>query len=114
MKIINREQYIRIFEGIEDFIDKKLDWRTDRILKKSFRAAYNGLLGRTYEDKEARKFKVSCITRYLEMAEYDRVIRRIIIFKYTRNDSLLITFEDGNKELFKRGLILEDMERLGY
>ena len=114
MKIITKEQYIRIFEGIDDYIEKKLDWRTDRTLKKSFRDAYNGLLGRTYGDKESRNFKMSCITRYLEMAEYDKVIKRMIIYKYTREDNLAITFDNGNREIFKKGLNLVDMERLGY
>lgn len=114
MKTITKEQYIRIFEGIEDYIEKMLDWRTDRILKKSFRAAYNGLLGRTYDDKESRKFKMSCLTRYLEMAEYDKVIRRMIIYKYTREDNLAITFDNGDKGIFKKGLNLVDIERLGY
>jgi hypothetical protein len=114
MKTITKEQYIRIFEGIENYIEKRLDWRTNQTLKVSFRAAYNGLLGRTNDDKDSQRFKMSCITRYLERAEYDKVIRRMIIYKYTREDNLAITFDNGDREIFKKGLDLVDMERLGY
>lgn len=112
MKIITNEQYSRLFEGIENYIEGRLDWRTKNLLIKSFREAYNGLLGKAIDEKEYRRFKMSCITRYLEMMEQDKVIKRIIIFKYTREDSLIITFENKIKEIFKKGITLEEM--VGY
>lgn len=113
MKIITKEQYDRIFEGIENYINNKLDWRTDELLRKSFGEAYNGLLGKANSDI-SKRFKMSCLTRYLELTEYDKVIRRIIIFKYTRKDNLIIAFDDTNKVLFKKEMTLKEMERLGY
>jgi hypothetical protein len=113
MKTITKEQYIRLFEGVENFIEKNLDWRTDQTLEKSFNEAYKGLLGKA-TNRESKKFKMSCKTRYLEMAEYDKVIKSIIIFKYTREDTLVITFDDGNKGIFKKDLSLTDIERSGY
>ena len=95
-KIINYETYKRIYNGIKNYLDRNLLFGSKEEFLLSFSQSFNKIIT---DRSISLPLKSSCRDLILK-GDFELALKRIIIWKYTRKESLILETSMGSKILY--------------
>ena len=106
IKVINYELYQTLKDKIEDYISSGINWKSNSSVEKTINERINGLL----KGFDNSSIKSSIKDLWLRQLDQEEALRRIIIFKYTRESNLVLEIYPGTKSFYKMGMRLKDIK----
>ncbi len=95
-KIIDYNTYKRIYNGIKNYLDKNLSFGSKEVFLLSFSQSFNKIIT---DRSISSSLKASC-RDLISRGDYELALKRIIIWKYTRKESLILETSMGSRVLY--------------